>query len=354
MGHTLGVSAIAMAMNKKPVGKPAAIAAYGRAIAVALEQRCIDPAPVFERAGVPLCAAPDPMLRLTNAEITALFRESYSVTRDPYFGLFVAENLHFTDFHALGFALLASSTLRDFCLRLQNYYQLVSQNVAFRLLEEGGETILAVKLLSRDISWESCDVVVAMVVRLMRAVGDPSFAPTTVQLARPKPGEGDQPYRDYFCCEVMFNQPEMRIGIESELIDKPLPGASKELALLHDNTVVEYLKKLERQNICGQVRAAIVDELATGLVSKKMVADRLLMSSKTLELKLSRESASFQQVLDSTRQSLAASYIEQSSFSITEIAFLLGFSDAANFTRAFKRWTGKPPQEFRRSLGLPH
>lgn len=78
------------------------------------------------------------------------------------------------------------------------------------------------------------------------------------------------------------------------------------------------------------------------------------MSLKALEVKLSRENTNFQQVLDSTRQSLAASYIEQSSFSITEIAFLLGFSDAANFTRAFKRWTGKPPLEFRKSLGLPH
>ena len=341
-------------MNNNTVGKPAAIAAYGRAIAAALEQRGFYPASVFKRAGVPLCAAPDPMLRLTNAEISALFRESYSVTGDPYFGLFVAENLHFTDFHALGFALLSSSTLRDFCLRLQNYYQLVSQNVAFRLLEEDGETILAVKLLSGDISWESCDVVIAMVVRLMRAVGDPNFAPTKVQLARPRPGEGDQPYRDYFCCEVTFDQPEMRIGIEDGLIDKPLPGASKELASLHDNTVLQYLKKLERQNICGQVRTTIVDNLSTGLVCKKMVADKLLLSPKALEAKLSRESTNFQQILDNTRQSLAASYIEQSSVSITEIAFLLGFSDSANFTRAFKRWTGKPPLEFRKSLGLPH
>ena len=334
--------------------KLVAIAAYGRTIAAALEQRGIDAAKVFERAGVPLSTTSDPMRRMSNAEISALFRESFKLTQDPYFGLFVADSLHISNLHALGFALLASSTLRDFCLRLENYYHLVSQNVAFRLMESTDEAILAVKLLNPDICCETEDAFAGMMVRLMRAVGDPQMAPLRVELVRPKPAEGDQPYRDYFCCDVLFERPEIRICIDSALIDKPLPGASKELAQMHDKTVMEYLEKLERQDICGRVRAVIVDSLSTGMVSKKLVADKLHMNLRNLELKLSRENTNFQQVLDSTRQSLAAGYIEQSSFAITEIAYMLGFSDAANFTRAFKRWMGMSPLEFRKSLGLPH
>ncbi|MGI9287869.1 MAG: helix-turn-helix domain-containing protein, partial [Pseudomonadales bacterium] len=63
---------------------------------------------------------------------------------------------------------------------------------------------------------------------------------------------------------------------------------------------------------------------------------------------------SFQEILDTTRQSLALGYMEQSNISITEAAYLLGFSDVSNFTRAFKRWTGKSPRDFRQSLGLEH
>ena len=334
--------------------KPVAIAAYGRTIAAALEQRGIDAAKVFESAAVPLSTTSDPMRRMSNAEITALFRESYKVTQDPYFGLFVADCFHIGNLHALGFALLASSTFRDFFLRLQNYYRLASQNVAFSLVEDDDTVVLSAKLLNPDICGETVDAFAALIVRMMRAISDQQMAPLRVELARQEPGEGGQPYRDYFCCDVLFDRPEICICIDSALIDKPLPGASKELAQMHDKTAMEYLAKLERQDISGRVRAAIVDSLSTGLVSKKLVAEKLHMSLRNLELKLSGENTNFQKILDSTRQSLAKGYIEQSSFAITEIAYLLGFSDAANFTRAFKRWTGKSPLEFRKSLGLPH
>ena len=121
---------------------------------------------------------------------------------------------------------------------------------------------------------------------------------------------------------------------------------------MHDRTASEYLAKLEHQDIIGRTRAVIVDMLSSGLVSKHGVADRLHMSARNLELKLAREHSNFQKTLDDTRQSLAEGYIEQSSLAITEIAYLLGFSDAANFTRAFRRWVGKSPLEYRKSLGL--
>ena len=321
--------------------KKVGIAAYSRSIASALEQRGVDAAQVFESAGVAMYHTSDPLQRMTNREISALFRESVAITRDPYFGLFVADTFHISQLHALGFALLASSTLRDFCLRLTNFYRLVSDNVDIRLDESPDEAIIAVKLLQPDICWETRDAFVGLMVRLMRAIGKRDFTPIRVELARPEPAAGDQPYRDYFGCEVLFDTAELRIAFDLAMVDEPLPGASQELAQMHDHTAMEYLEKLDRKNISNRVRSLIVEKLATGLVSKQLVADALHMSSRNLELKLAEEDTNFQQVLGSTRQSLASGYMEQSGLSITEIAYMLGFSDAANFTRAFKRWTGK-------------
>ena len=76
------------------------------------------------------------------------------------------------------------------------------------------------------------------------------------------------------------------------------------------------------------------------------------MSARSLQMKLAEKDTSFQEIMDGTRHSLALGYMEQSAISITEAAYLLGFSEVSNFTRAFKRWTGKSPRDYRNSLGM--
>jgi AraC-like DNA-binding protein len=69
-------------------------------------------------------------------------------------------------------------------------------------------------------------------------------------------------------------------------------------------------------------------------------------------VKLAERNSSFQDLLAQVRQSLALAYMEQARVSITEMSFLLGFADTSSFTRAFRRWTGKSPREYRRDLGM--
>ena len=76
------------------------------------------------------------------------------------------------------------------------------------------------------------------------------------------------------------------------------------------------------------------------------------MSSSGLQQKLAQQGTSFQDLLNTVRQSLALAYMEQSRVSITEMSFMLGFADTSSFTRAFRRWTGKSPSDFRRELGM--
>ena len=258
-------------MSGDGTNKPILIAAYGRAIAAALEQRGISAPEVFERAGVPLTTTSDPMRRMSNSDVSALFRESLKITNDPYFGLFVADSFHIGNLHALGLALLVSSTLRDFCMRLHNYYRLVSENVEITLGETAEEASLNVKVLRTDICWETVDAFAALMVRLMRAVGDPQFVPKRVDLIRPQPAQGDEPYREYFRCDVFFDQPEIHICMDAAAIDMPLPGASKELAEIHDRTAMEYLEKLGRKDITSRMRVAVVDSLSTGMAGRRAV-----------------------------------------------------------------------------------
>ena len=115
---------------------PSTIAAYAFAIATALEQQGVDPQVIFDECDVPLQNTTDPMLRLTNAEISKLFAASVKATSNPGFGILVGESMHPGNLHAMGYALLASTSLRDFSQRLENYYRIVSQNAHIRIEEK--------------------------------------------------------------------------------------------------------------------------------------------------------------------------------------------------------------------------
>jgi AraC-like DNA-binding protein len=89
----------------------------------------------------------------------------------------------------------------------------------------------------------------------------------------------------------------------------------------------------------------LVEHLPDG-PSESTIAQRLCLSTRNLQLQLAQEGTSYKALLNQARQGLARSYLQQRKHSIKEIAFLLGFSDAATFTRAFRRWTGQSPGRF--------
>ncbi|HVL01788.1 MAG TPA: helix-turn-helix domain-containing protein, partial [Dongiaceae bacterium] len=169
-----------------------------------------------------------------------------------------------------------------------------------------------------------------------------------VTLRRPAPSEQDQQrYRDYFRCPVEFGSHEWALHFHKSDVLATLPGANHELALINDRVVMEYLARLEKADLVSQVRTHIVKLLASGDCSKERVAARLHMSARNLQHKLDQQGTGYQDILDQTRQDLAIQYMANQHTSISEITYLLGFSDTSNFARAFKRWTGQAPRDFR-------
>ncbi len=87
--------------------------------------------------------------------------------------------------------------------------------------------------------------------------------------------------------------------------------------------------------------------LPSGEVRQNLVANELHRSVSSLQRSLRSEGVSYREILDDTRRSLAQQFIREKEYSLSEIAYLLGFSDQGNFTRAFKRWTGSTPTRYR-------
>jgi len=327
--------------------EPTTVAAYVAAIAVALRRYDVDPQSVLDGASVERVGSNDPLLRIGDAAVNRLYARAVRITGDEYFGLTVADCVVPGMLHALGYALLASETLEDFCRRLARYYAVVSQSavVTVRLTPE----TLELEARPRDASlcYETHDAWAALVMRLMRGACHDALAPDRLELLRPVPAGGPGPFLARFRCPVEFDRPRVCFHFPLAAMQEPLLGANRELAQHHDRIVMACLERLDRDDIVNRVRTHLVGGLCGGVFDRAGIAAQLHMSPSTLQAKLARRGVTFQQVLDGTRRELALGYIVQSRLSVTEIAFMLGFSDASNFNRAFRRWTGRAPTQFR-------
>jgi AraC-like DNA-binding protein len=326
---------------------PTTVASYTQAFDSALEAEGVDPAVVFAEVGIMPQVTSDPLRRISNDDVSRLFEASVRATGNPCFGIEVGERMQPGNLHALGFAMLASVSLRDFYNRICNYYRVVSQNADFAQEDVDGASLLVARNMAASVCYETEDAWVTMMVRFLRFLYQQPLKLLWIDLIRPEPVGGAQPFLDYFDCPIRFNQKEVRIAIDSAVMERALPGASADLAQHHDQIVMQYLEKMDRKDIVNRVRGLIIEELASGTLSKQGVAEKMHMSPRNLQLKLAENNTTFQDTLDNTRQKLASGYIEQSHLAITEIAYLLGFSDASNFTRAFRRWHGVSPSEYR-------
>lgn len=119
---------------------------------------------------------------------------------------------------------------------------------------------------------------------------------------------------------------------------------------MHDEMLMKILIDIKQGDIVQQVKSIIFDHLPDGPVTDKLVASELNLSERSLQRRLKEHQTTFRFLLDSVREMLAKQYIKNPLNRMSDIAFLLGFSEQSAFSRAFKKWTGKSPVEYRKSI----
>ena len=150
--------------------------------------------------------------------------------------------------------------------------------------------------------------------------------------------------------KILFGMPHNGFVFAAELLSRPLPSADDKLHALirkHADALVAELPRA--QSFTQRVRELLLKELEGGNPSAVRIASALHMSGRTLTRRLEDEGTTFKDLLDDLRKSLSLRYVGSTDLGLSEIAFLLGFSQSAAFHRAFKRWTAQTPLEYRRS-----
>jgi AraC-like DNA-binding protein len=187
----------------------------------------------------------------------------------------------------------------------------------------------------------------ATVTALCRTVATPAFAPSAVTFQHAAPRDISEHLR-LFRCPVQFGAPSNKLSFASSLLSQPIDKADASLCALLDRHAQELLEKFPpRDSLINQVRSIIATEFRGGDPSLEHVAEQLTLTPRTLQRKLQELGTSHNELLDQMRRQLAMRYLREDHMAICEVAYLLGFSESSSFHRAFKRWTGVTPKEFR-------
>ncbi len=334
-------------MARVPLSAPSVLGSLALMLMQALDARGFDGRALAVRAGIDPAMLEDPNHRYPIAATTRLWGLAVEATGDPCFGLWASRFINPTTFHALGFAVFASRTLRDAFERFARHSRLVSDVAEIQLRRVGElEQVRFVLLKGQPRpADEAIDATLCLLVSTVRMLSGGKLNPVAVRLERPEPSPSE-PFRKLFRAPVLFGQPESVLEFAASDLDERLPAGNAELARQNDELVARYLARIEREHVSSRLRSWLVEQLAGGEPTEEAAARVLGMSLRNLQRRLQEEGTTYRKALNSTREEIARTYLEGRRTSVTEIAFLLGFSDSNSFSRAFRRWTGQSPRAY--------
>ncbi|MCC6994067.1 MAG: AraC family transcriptional regulator [Deltaproteobacteria bacterium] len=322
----------------------------------------VSPEELLAPLGLRLEALADPGARMPVRVVEALVGQARRLTGEPGLGFFLGLQMRVSSHGYLGFAAMTSATVRDALEIAVRFAPTRTGALTLRLAVEGARAALVME--------ENADFGTArdvVVLSLLVGVWQIGRALTGHELAGSADVRGAEPpyfsrFRHVLPGVVRFGQPVHQLVFDAAVLDLPLnmadPAAQR---LAREQCERELLALGAGAGITAAVRRALADPGggggtagaggtggAGGFRGLDEVARALAMSPRTLKRRLSEAGASFSELLDEQRRDRALLLLRDGALTLDAIAERLGYSDVANFTRAFRRWTGKTPGALRR------
>ncbi len=310
----------------------------------------LDAQALFAAEGISFDLPLDPTVRISRTKYLCVRRRAAELSGDDYYSLRAAQLLHPGDLGALGFAWLASNRLRECFIRVERYFNTVSDDIFISVADKPPNLVVSYDPDS-DLEPELLTSIApgACLLQLSRDHLKKPFNLTEMKFSCKQPARISG-FLKFFDCPISFGHRVNQLIIPLVVVDEPIPHSNNKLALLHDQLMDKYLIELGRHGIVAKVRAEIMRQLPAGSVTRDSVAASLQYSTRTMRHRLKAENISFKQLITQVRKELLGQYISDRSLSFSQIAFLLGFSEPSAFSRAHKDWFGHSPRTARNTL----
>ncbi len=319
-----------------------------RAFAHELVRRGVHLERFAEEVGLDLKLLEDPTMRLSQPQYERIAERALAETGDPYLGLHVGARTPTNAFSVLGHLITSCPTLRDASHAFETYQSLLLEGATWTLHVEGDVARQTLGLPAELDRFKALgvDFGLAFTCTVMRSfVGDVKFV--EVLFEREAPAD-TRPYEDFFGTTVRFSAGENAVRYPASLLDLKQPHTDvglREMLGRRADSMLADLRSPDR--LPGRIRDYLTTHAHPNTVTVRAVSDAFGIPERTLRRRLVEVGLSFRDLSDMTLRDLACAALRDEPTSIKEIAYRLGFNDLSTFYRAFKRWTGHTPAEYR-------
>ncbi len=325
-------------------------AGYAKALIDVAAARGVVPARLLRKAGVAALGHADPDARVAFDDFRALMRAAIDLSGDRAFALYFGQASRFKDMSIVGLIAHASTTMAEAFEQTNRYARLVvevdghARGPRFALARRrDGVWIEDRRLDPNDFPELTESTWARFVGDVARNFPDRSPFVKAVHVTHARPAHADA-YQTYLNAPVTFGSDRNALLIDEAWLAIRLGTRNRYVFGLFAEKADALLKSLEGQRTMrGRIEALLIPMLHKGPVGMEEIARRLALSRTTLYRHLKAEGLSFEGLVDDLRRRMALDYLDGRKVSVAETAFLIGFSDASAFSRAFKRWTGRRP-----------
>ncbi|GLR88462.1 AraC family transcriptional regulator [Bradyrhizobium iriomotense] len=307
--------------------------------------------PLLSRVGLALDQIDDSERRIGASNQIAFLEAAAHALKDDFLGFHLAGEFDLRELGLLYYVMASSDTLGDALNRAARYSRITNEAIMLQYQNAHEPKLrLVYSGVPRHADLQQIEFCIAAIVRLTRVLSGRQFFPRHISISHIRP-KGIAKFASLLGKSLEFGGAADEINFPVGSADWALVDADKRLNKILRELCEESLSS-RRSNTSAlrvQVENTASPLLPHGLAKMNVIAKKLGMSPRTLTRRLAEEGATFNEILQQLKASLARRYLEEDSLPISKIAWLLGFEDASSFSHACRRWTGKSPRELRLS-----
>ena len=281
-----------------------------------------------------------------------ILKDAAHSTGDDCFGLHFGENFHPKNIGPLAYVALNSPTIGTGIQNVERYVHIYDSSAKWFFTTEGSHGYIRYVLTDVGIEplRQSNEHGMTIVVNTLRMMVGSQWAPEEVQFAHEAPEQTSEHHR-IFRCPVVFGCETNALVIELGFTDREVPAADQQLYRIMTQYLDQVLSEMPQEDgLLSSIRKAIAESMRDGDPKLARVAKRMAMGPRTLQRRLKEYGFDFKKLVEDTRKRFAVTYLKDRKNSLTEVAFLLGYSELSAFNRAFKRWTRFTPLDYQRRM----